>query len=107
MTTATPFYGEMGGQVGDVGTITSDAGLLIEVVDATRPTDGIIAHKGIVKKGALKVGERVTLAVDETKRNMTEANHSATHLLHTALRRVLGEHVKQAGSLRLPRPAPV
>jgi alanyl-tRNA synthetase len=102
VTAATPFYGEMGGQVGDVGTITGDVGLLVEIIDATRPTDGIIAHKGVVKKGALKVGERVTLSVDETKRNMTEANHSATHLLHTALRRVLGEHVKQAGSLVSP-----
>jgi alanyl-tRNA synthetase len=101
VTEKTPFYGEMGGQVGDTGTITAD-GLLIEVTDSARPSDHIIAHRGVIKKGKITVGDSVTLAVDDGPRRMTEANHSATHLLHAALKAVLGEHVKQAGSLVSP-----
>jgi alanyl-tRNA synthetase len=97
----TPFYGEMGGQVGDTGMIIGD-GLEIEVTDTTRPADRIIAHHGVVRKGKVAVGDAVTLAVKDSARRMTEANHSATHLLHAALRHVLGEHVKQAGSLVSP-----
>ncbi len=101
VTEKTPFYGEMGGQVGDTGTITAE-GLLIEVADSARPSEGIIAHRGVIRKGTLAVGDQVNLVVDDAERRMTEANHSATHLLHAALRQVLGEHVKQAGSLVSP-----
>jgi alanyl-tRNA synthetase len=101
VTEKTPFYGEMGGQVGDTGSIEAD-GLLMEVTDALRPSDHIIAHRGVVKKGKVAVGDAVRLIVDDATRKMTEANHSATHLLHAALRSVLGEHVKQAGSLVSP-----
>jgi len=87
--------------VGDTGSITAD-GLSIEITDAARPSDHIIAHRGVIKKGKVAVGDTVTLAVGGTMRQMTEANHSATHLLHAALRQVLGEHVKQAGSLVSP-----
>jgi len=102
VTEETPFYGEMGGQVGDTGTITADNGLMIEITDAARPSDHIITHRGVVKKGKVSVGDAVTLAVNDALRRMTEANHSATHLLQAALRQVLGEHVKQAGSLVSP-----
>ncbi len=97
ITEKTTFYAEMGGQVGDNGVIKNDS-FSFEVKDTKTPTGGIILHLGVVKDGKIKVGDEVSLAVDERSRRMTEANHSATHLLHAALREVLGEHVKQSGS---------
>ena len=96
-----PFYGETGGQVGDKGKIVGD-GLVIEINDARRPLPNLIVHRGLVKEGTLKVGDEVVLSVDEGMRRRTAANHTATHLLHSALREILGDHVKQAGSLVEP-----
>ncbi|NIS62470.1 MAG: alanine--tRNA ligase [Proteobacteria bacterium] len=97
----TPFYGETGGQIGDQGRIVRE-GLLIEVTDARRPLPGLIVHKGLVKEGTLRVGDEVLLSVDEGARVRVALNHTATHLLHSALREILGDHVKQAGSLVEP-----
>jgi len=97
----TPFYAESGGQVGDVGTITS-ATALATVRDTFSPAQGLVVHKVKVEKGTLGVGDVVSAEVDVEKRNATRRNHTATHLMHAALREVLGTHVKQAGSwLRL------
>ncbi|HDJ85650.1 MAG TPA: alanine--tRNA ligase, partial [Chromatiales bacterium] len=96
----TPFYAESGGQVGDRGTIRgTDA--LFEVRD-TRKHGAAPAHLGRVRTGGLAVGEEVEARVDEVRRAATRLNHSATHLLHAALRQVLGEHVRQKGSLVTP-----
>jgi len=95
---STPFYGESGGQAGDCGTISSGSAHL-EVVESSRPFSDLIVHHCHVKEGAVRVGDAVNLTVDGTTRSATARNHSATHLLQTALRTVLGEHVKQAGSL--------
>ncbi|HEX9244458.1 MAG TPA: alanine--tRNA ligase [Anaeromyxobacter sp.] len=100
-TAATPFYGESGGQVGDVGKITGARGAM-DVKDAQRPVPGLVAHVGVVERGELAVGDEVELAVDDTRRDLIRANHSATHLLQFALRERLGEHVKQAGSVVAP-----
>jgi alanyl-tRNA synthetase len=100
VTAATPFYGESGGQVGDVGAIRG-AGE-IEVRDAQRPVPGLVTHVGVVRSGAIAVGDVVELAVDDRRRDLIRANHSATHLLQFALRERLGEHVKQAGSVVAP-----
>jgi alanyl-tRNA synthetase len=97
----TPFYGETGGQVGDKGRLEKDD-LLVEINDARRPLPDVIVHRGLVKEGTLTVGDEVVLTVDEGMRGRTAANHTATHLLHSALREVLGDHVKQAGSLVEP-----
>ncbi|MFQ6079965.1 MAG: DHHA1 domain-containing protein, partial [Thermodesulfobacteriota bacterium] len=97
----TPFYGETGGQIGDKGSIVRDD-LMVEVTDARRPVPGLIVHKGLVKEGTLKVGDEVLLSVDEGTRVRTALNHTATHLLHSVLREILGDHVKQAGSLVEP-----
>ena len=97
----TPFYAEMGGQVGDVGVIESDS-FLFQVDDTKHPAGDMIIHTGEVKKGSAAVGDTVTLRVTSELRARTEANHSATHLLHAALKEVLGDHVKQAGSLVSP-----
>ena len=101
LTEQTPFYGESGGQIGDVGVIEND-GLTVDVVDTIIPLPDIILHKGVVKKGSLRQGERVHLKVDHAKRAATARNHTATHLLQAALRQALGNHVKQAGSLVTP-----
>lgn len=98
ITDVTPFYGESGGQVGDVGLCVA-AGLEVEVVATKRPLPNLISHQAKVKRGTLKEGLKVVLAIDDERRSDTRANHTATHLLHKALREVLGEHVKQAGSL--------
>ncbi len=98
---ATPFYGESGGQVGDVGTIAGPKGK-VEVRDAQRPVPGLVTHAGSVESGEIAVGDVVELSVDETRRDLIRANHSATHLLHFALREKLGDHVKQAGSIVAP-----
>ncbi len=97
----TPFYGESGGQVGDKGGIFGDD-KEIRVYDTIKPLPDIIIHKGIIKKGIFKEGESVFLNVDEKERHNTEFNHTATHLLHSTLRKILGDHVKQAGSLVAP-----
>jgi alanyl-tRNA synthetase len=94
----TPFYGESGGQVGDTGRIAGPRGT-VEVSDAQRPVPGLVTHLGTVAEGELQVGDRVELTVDRARRDLIRANHSATHLLHLALRETLGEHVKQAGSV--------
>jgi alanyl-tRNA synthetase len=100
----TPFYAESGGQAGDLGTITLAAPggsdpLLIQVTDTQRPLAGVVVHVGQVEQGRVEVGARVHLAVDGEARSATRRNHSATHLLHWALRTVLGEHAQQKGSL--------
>jgi alanyl-tRNA synthetase len=96
----TPFYGESGGQVGDVGVIeTKEEGFLFEVKDTRRPLKDLITHIGVLKTGRLQVGDTVLLKVDKENRRAVEANHSATHVLQTAIKNVLGEHIKQSGSL--------
>jgi alanyl-tRNA synthetase len=97
----TPFYAESGGQVGDVGTL-SGANLLAEVEDTYSPAQGLIVHKVKVVKGTINVGDMVDADVDVEKRDATRRNHTATHLMHAALREVLGTHVKQAGSVVAP-----
>ena len=92
----TPFYGESGGQVGDTGRISSNTGVL-DVID-TRKLGESIVHVCRVLEGDISVGTRVRLAIDAERRERLRAHHSATHLLHLALRQVLGEHVKQSGS---------
>src|SRR5262249_40299705 len=99
VTAETPFYAESGGQVGDRGWITTDAGARIEITDTQKIGGGVVAHRGIVREGALAVGDRVRLAIDGARRAAARVSHSATPLAHGALRRRLGAHVKQAGSL--------
>ena len=94
----TPFYAEMGGQVGDTGEISTN-GTRFAVTDCQAPFKGIIAHLGTLEDGSLKVGDTVTASVDVKRRREISNNHSATHLLHWALCKVLGEHVRQAGSV--------
>ncbi|WP_129781686.1 alanine--tRNA ligase [Peristeroidobacter soli] len=96
----TPFYAESGGQVGDIGTLTGPS-VEFEVVD-TQKIGSAFAHVGRVKSGELRVGARIEARVDGDRRRATMANHSATHLLHAALRKVLGTHVTQKGSLVAP-----
>jgi alanyl-tRNA synthetase len=98
VTTATPFYGEAGGQVGDHGTIIAP-GLEMVVTDTIKDPTGIIIHKGKIEKGRLENEQTVMLTVDGERRAAVACNHTATHILHAALRRELGDHVKQAGSL--------
>src|SRR5215204_2348675 len=98
----TPFYAESGGQVGDVGVITGPTNELATVLDTYSPAQGLIVHKIKVEKGNLKVGDTVAAEVDVEKRDATRRNHTATHLMHAALREVLGAHVKQAGSVVAP-----
>jgi alanyl-tRNA synthetase len=97
----TPFYGEAGGQVGDTG-IIEGKGFHFEVWETQSPVEGIFTHIGKLKKGAIKVGDDVLLKVDVEARRATEAHHSGTHVLNAALRSVLGDHVKQSGSLVNP-----
>ncbi len=96
----TPFYGESGGQVGDKGSIKAD-GLRIEVLD-TRKFNEILLHITTIKKGTIRAGMTVYVSVDEGRRKSIMRNHTATHLLHSALKAVLGDHIKQAGSLVVP-----
>jgi alanyl-tRNA synthetase len=98
----TPFYGESGGQVGDRGLIKGAKGALFRVTDTQKKLGDLVVHIGRVEKGAFKPGDAVELVVDHARRSATRANHSATHLLHEALRQVLGEHVEQKGSLVAP-----
>jgi alanyl-tRNA synthetase len=101
VTAETPFYGEQGGQIGDTGTLAS-AGEKMIVRDTTRPVSTLWVHVGEVQSGELHVGDVVTLTVDAVRRDDIRRNHSATHLLHWALREVLGDHVTQKGSLVAP-----
>jgi alanyl-tRNA synthetase len=98
----TPFYGESGGQVGDEGRIKGAKGALFRVADTQKKLGDLIVHIGRLEQGALAVGDAVELEVDHARRSSTRANHSATHLLHEALRQVLGSHVAQKGSLVAP-----
>jgi len=93
----TPFYAESGGQIGDTGTISTESGRM-RVEDTQKPADDVIAHLGSVVTGELRVGEPATAAVDAGRRRQIARHHSATHLLHKALRETLGDHVQQKGS---------
>lgn len=95
----TPFYGESGGQTGDAGTITGADGLKLAVSDTAKPLGRLHAHNAKVEAGSIKVGDVVKLDIDVERRDAIRANHSATHLLHAALRNRLGGHVTQKGSL--------
>ena len=101
VTPATPFYGESGGQVGDRGEIRTDEAR-VTIVDTRKPLPDITIHVGEVVSGVLRRGEPAELTVDADARAATALNHTATHILHAVLRRVLGDHVKQAGSLVAP-----
>jgi len=98
----TPFYGESGGQMGDTGAIRSAAGARFRVADTERQAGELVVHVGKLAEGRLAVGDAVELAIDVERRQAMRLNHSATHLLHAALRRTLGAHVTQKGSLVAP-----
>jgi alanyl-tRNA synthetase len=98
----TPFYGESGGQVGDRGVIRGPKGALFRVAETQKKLGDLFVHLGTVESGSFQAGDAVELEVDHARRTATRANHSATHLLHEALRQVLGEHVAQKGSLVAP-----
>jgi alanyl-tRNA synthetase len=98
----TPFYAESGGQVGDAGTITADNGLCATVTDTSKQLGRLFVHHAKVEAGGIKVGDPVKLAIDVARRGAIRANHSATHLLHEALRQRLGTHVAQKGSMVAP-----
>jgi alanyl-tRNA synthetase len=103
----TPYYAESGGQVGDTGFLNgqnadADQFTKVRVLDTFAPLTGLILHKSKVESGSIKVGDNVTAIVDREKRDATRRNHTATHLVHAALREVLGTHVKQAGSVVAP-----
>ncbi|MEQ9812949.1 MAG: alanine--tRNA ligase [Azospirillaceae bacterium] len=97
-----PFYAESGGQVGDTGSIFSPEGASFAVADTTKKAGDVWAHQGVLEHGRLALGDAVEMRVDLARRGMISANHSATHLLHEALRRRLGLHVTQKGSLVAP-----
>lgn len=99
--TETPFYGEGGGQVGDTGVLTAAAGL-VRVNDTIKPVPDIHVHRGTVERGVISIGDQVTAQVDVERRRQIARHHTGTHLLHAALRKVLGSHVGQAGSLVTP-----
>jgi alanyl-tRNA synthetase len=99
----TPFYGEAGGQVGDTGrAVAVEDGVEVEITDTQKPIANLVVHSGVVRRGTLRQGMPMTLAIDRERREAIRKNHTATHLLHAALRQILGEHVKQAGSLVAP-----
>ena len=98
----TPFYGESGGQVGDTGTIRTGRGDFIEVLDTLKPQPALTVHKGRVVQGAVQTGDAIHLSIDAPRREAIRLNHSATHIMHSALREILGSHVRQAGSLVTP-----
>jgi len=102
VTNQTPFYGESGGQQGDSGVIKGDGGFVAQVSDTSKPLGRLHAHQAKVESGSLKVGDAVQLAIDGDRRARIRANHSATHLLHAALRNRLGGHITQKGSLVAP-----
>ena len=96
----TPFYAEAGGQVGDSGTVKTDTGAA--TITDTKKVEGVFLHIAEVTEGSIETGQAAELAVDHGRRSTIRANHSATHLLHEALRRALGDHVAQRGSLNAP-----
>ncbi|MDA1098810.1 MAG: alanine--tRNA ligase [Proteobacteria bacterium] len=98
----TPFYGESGGQQGDAGQFRGPAGVRVEIADTQKRVGDLHVHRGTVQGGAVKLGDAVEMAVDTDRRNQLRANHSATHLLHAAMRNRLGAHVTQKGSLVAP-----
>ena len=97
----TPFYAESGGQVGDTGVLTGD-GVRFRVTETQKKAGDLFVHQGVVEQGTLKPGSALQLTVDHGRRSAIRANHSATHLLHEALRQVLGDHIAQRGSLVAP-----
>jgi alanyl-tRNA synthetase len=99
LTNQTPFYGESGGQTGDAGSMANQAGLKAAVTDTAKPLGRLHAHHTRIEAGAVSVGDTVELKVDTARRDAIRANHSATHLVHAALRNRLGGHVTQKGSL--------
>ncbi len=99
LTNQTPFYGESGGQMGDAGQLSGADGFAASVTDTRKPLGRLHAHQIEIKSGSVSVGDMVHLKVDEGRRTALRANHSATHLLHKALRHHLGDHVTQKGSL--------
>jgi alanyl-tRNA synthetase len=98
----TPFYGESGGQVGDTGVIAGADGLRVRITDTQKKLSDLFVHLGVVESGVVRVGAAVVATVDHARRTAIRAHHSATHLLHEALRRELGTHVAQKGSLNAP-----
>ena len=98
----TPFYGESGGQMGDAGVISGGSGLHLTVSDTAKPLGRLHAHQAVVDSGTIAVGDTIKLDIDAARRDAIRANHSATHLLHAALRGRLGDHVTQKGSLVAP-----
>lgn len=97
----TPFYAEMGGQVGDTGKLTAP-GLYVHVTDTKHRDGGLESHVGVVEEGTISVGDSVTATIDAGRRELIRRNHTATHLLDAALKKILGDHVNQAGSLVAP-----
>ena len=97
----TPFYAEMGGQVGDTGKLTAP-GLYVHVTDTKHRDGGLESHVGVVEEGTVSVGDSITATIDAGRRELIRRNHTATHLLDAALKKVLGDHVNQAGSLVAP-----
>ncbi|MEA3064920.1 MAG: alanyl-tRNA synthetase, partial [Sphingomonadales bacterium] len=102
LTNQTPFYAESGGQIGDTGKIAGDKGMEADVEETSKPLGRLHAHHALIRTGRIAVGDAVHLSVDAGRRSKVRANHSATHLLHAALRHRLGEHVTQKGSLVAP-----
>ncbi|MDY9920240.1 MAG: alanine--tRNA ligase [Synergistota bacterium] len=99
--TETPFYGEKGGQVGDTGIITAE-NVIFEVEDTIYPVNDLIVHRGRLLKGNIKKNQTVTASIDTARRKNIQRHHTATHLVHEALSKVLGQHVRQAGSIVTP-----
>ncbi|WP_321391633.1 alanine--tRNA ligase [Emcibacter sp.] len=102
LTNQTPFYGESGGQMGDIGHITSGTGTNLKVTDTSKQLNTLHVHHCKVLEGEIRLGDIVDMKVDGENRNRLRGNHSATHILHAALREILGEHVTQKGSLVAP-----
>ncbi len=102
LTNQTPFYGESGGQMGDSGSVTGQDGFAASISDTSKPLGRLHAHHLTIDNGTISVGDTVHLVVDSTRRTQLRSNHSATHLLHKALRDHLGDHVTQKGSLVAP-----
>ncbi len=99
----TPFYGEAGGQIGDTGCIVAtEAGVEVEITDTQKPLADLVVHHGVVRRGTVQPHMAMQLTIDHERREAIRKNHTATHLLHAALRQILGDHVKQAGSLVAP-----
>ena len=102
MLNQTPFYAESGGQVGDTGVLTGEGGIKFRVTDTQKKLGDLFVHVGTVESGELKLGTALQLEVDHGRRSSIRAHHSATHLIHEALRQVLGDHIAQRGSMVAP-----